>query len=64
LLDHAQKVAPATSTLLIRGESGAGKDLLATIIHALSPRADEPLVKIDCASLPFSALGQQPHGRR
>jgi DNA-binding NtrC family response regulator len=38
--------------VLIRGESGTGKDLLAWLLHALGPHPDEPLVKIDCACLP------------
>ena len=52
LLEIAQKVAPAPSTLLITGESGTGKDYLARLIHELGPRRDAPFLKIDCASLP------------
>ena len=48
----AQKVAGAPTTLLITGESGAGKDYLARVIHELGPRRDAPFLKIDCASLP------------
>ena len=52
LLEVAQKVAPAPTTLLITGESGTGKDYLARVIHELGPRRDAPFLKIDCASLP------------
>src|SRR5882672_6099743 len=52
VFELAQKVAAAPSTLLISGESGAGKDYLARVIHELGPRRDAPFLKIDCASLP------------
>jgi DNA-binding NtrC family response regulator len=52
LLEIARKAAAATATLLITGESGAGKDYLSHLIHELSPRCDAPFLKIDCASLP------------
>ena len=52
LLELAQKVADASATLLISGESGAGKDHFARYIHELGPRRDAPFLKIDCASLP------------
>jgi len=52
LFELAQKVAGAPTTLLITGESGAGKDHLARLIHELGPRRDAPFLKIDCASLP------------
>jgi DNA-binding NtrC family response regulator len=52
IFELAQKVAGAPTTLLITGESGAGKDYLARVIHELGPRRDAPFLKIDCASLP------------
>ncbi|HEX2665844.1 MAG TPA: sigma-54 factor interaction domain-containing protein, partial [Candidatus Acidoferrum sp.] len=52
LLELAEKVAVAPTTLLITGESGSGKDHLARLIHELGPRRDAPYLKIDCASLP------------
>ena len=52
ILEVARKVALTSATVLIRGESGTGKDLLAQIIHLLSGARNEPFVKIDCASLP------------
>ena len=47
-----RKVAPTHSPVLIQGESGAGKDLIAQAIHSNSPRRDEAFVKVDCAALP------------
>ena len=52
LVELAQKVAAAPTTLLITGESGTGKDHLARLVHELGPRRDAPFLKIDCASLP------------
>ena len=52
LLELAEKVAAAPTTLLITGESGSGKDHLARLIHELGPRRDAPFLKIDCAALP------------
>jgi two-component system response regulator AtoC len=52
LLDLAQKVADAPTTLLLTGESGTGKDHFARLIHEMGPRRDAPYLKIDCASLP------------
>ncbi len=52
LLELAQKVADAPTTLLLTGESGTGKDHFARLVHELGPRRDAPFLKIDCASLP------------
>ncbi|HCC58348.1 MAG TPA: two-component system response regulator, partial [Solibacterales bacterium] len=46
------RVAPTRSTVLLAGESGVGKDLIARAIHFHSPRAEKPLVKINCTALP------------
>src|SRR6266446_6572874 len=56
LLELAEKVAVAPTTLLITGESGTGKDHLARLVHELGPRRDAPFLKIDCASLPPQLL--------
>lgn len=62
LLQHIRKVAAADSTVLIQGESGAGKDVVASLIHYLGPRPEQPLVKIDCASLPHELLESELFG--
>lgn len=62
LLELAQKVAAASSTLLITGESGTGKDHLARFIHELSERRDAPFQKIDCASLPQELVESELFG--
>ncbi len=62
LLEQVKRVATTPSTILIRGENGTGKDLVASIIHYLGPNADEPLIKIDCASLPHELLESELFG--
>jgi transcriptional regulator with GAF, ATPase, and Fis domain len=52
LLNQAEHVAKTESTVLILGESGVGKELVAAAIHRLSPRRDGPLVRVNCASVP------------
>ncbi|MDP3179488.1 MAG: response regulator, partial [Spirochaetaceae bacterium] len=48
----AEKVSQTRSAVLITGESGTGKDLIAQLIHSLSPRSRRPLVRINCGALP------------
>jgi two-component system, NtrC family, response regulator AtoC len=62
LLQLIRKVAVAESTVLIQGESGVGKDVVASLIHYLGPRPEQPLVKIDCASLPHELLESELFG--
>jgi len=58
----AERVSSTDANVLITGESGAGKDVLASWIHAKSPRAAQPLVKIDCATLPGELLEAELFG--
>jgi len=58
----AAKLAEPSTTLLITGESGAGKDQLARWIHEMGPRRDSPLLKIDCASLPAELVESELFG--
>ena len=51
VLLSVQKVAPSDTTVLILGETGTGKELIARALHSASPRAHRPLVKVDCATL-------------
>jgi DNA-binding NtrC family response regulator len=59
-----EKVASLDSTILITGESGTGKDLLAKAIHYRSNRKDKPFVSINCASIPESLLESELFGYR
>lgn len=52
MLSQVEAVAQTPASVLILGESGVGKELVARAIHARSPRADAPLVKVNCASIP------------
>jgi PAS domain S-box-containing protein len=52
MLAQVEAVARTPANVLVLGESGVGKELVARAIHARSPRADEPLVKVNCASIP------------
>jgi transcriptional regulator with GAF, ATPase, and Fis domain len=52
VLAQARAVALSSSSVLILGESGVGKELIAAAVHDLSPRRDGPLVKVNCASVP------------
>jgi DNA-binding NtrC family response regulator len=58
----AERVSSTDTNVLITGESGAGKDVLASWIHSKSPRAAQPLVKIDCATLPGELLEAELFG--
>jgi two-component system response regulator AtoC len=58
----AGRVASTDANLLVTGESGAGKDALAVFVHAMSPRAMGPFVKIDCAALPAELLEAELFG--
>jgi len=52
MLKRVEAVAETPANVLVEGESGVGKELVARAIHARSPRADGPLVKVNCASIP------------
>jgi two-component system response regulator AtoC len=58
----AERVAATDANVLVTGESGAGKDALASFIHSRSRRAQQPLVKIDCATLPADLLEAELFG--
>ena len=61
-LDLARKVAITDSTVLLRGESGTGKDLFARTVHALSRRAGGPYIKVNCGALPEALLESELFG--
>jgi len=62
VLETAEKLTEAATTLLITGESGTGKDQLARWIHEHGPRRDSPFLKIDCASLPAELVESELFG--
>lgn len=62
VLEIADKVADTSTTVLITGESGTGKDQLARWIHEAGPRRDAPFLKIDCASLPSELVESELFG--
>ena len=62
VLRLVEQVAPSSATVLVLGESGVGKELVAEAIHALSHRASGPLVKIDCAAIPDTLLESELFG--
>jgi PAS domain S-box-containing protein len=64
LLEIVPTIAESDSTVLIEGESGTGKGLLAAAIHAASPRRDRPMVTINCGALPESLLESELFGYR
>ena len=63
VLTSVEQVAPTDSTVLILGETGTGKELLARAIHSTSKRSDRPLITVNCASLPPTLIESELFGR-
>ncbi len=63
VLRQIRQVAGTSSTVLITGETGTGKELVARAVHALSDRKDKVMVKVDCASLPSGLIESELFGR-
>ncbi|MBN1766786.1 MAG: sigma-54-dependent Fis family transcriptional regulator [Sedimentisphaerales bacterium] len=62
VMEKIKLLAPTSATILIRGESGTGKELVARAIHAHSPRANKPLLCVNCAALSSSLLESELFG--
>ncbi|MBI4538642.1 MAG: sigma 54-interacting transcriptional regulator [Gemmatimonadetes bacterium] len=62
VLFKIEQVAPTDTTVLILGETGTGKELVARAIHSASKRKDRPLVKVDCAALPSNLIESELFG--
>jgi len=62
LLKQVEKVAPADSTVLISGETGTGKELIARALHRRSKRANRAFVKVNCAAIPQSLIASELFG--
>jgi len=62
VLAEVQRVAPTDSTVLVLGDTGTGKELIAHAIHNLSARCGRPFVKLNCAAIPFDLLESELFG--
>ncbi|HKB38739.1 MAG TPA: sigma 54-interacting transcriptional regulator, partial [Gemmataceae bacterium] len=62
VLDQVGRVAPTDASVLVTGETGTGKELIARAVHSASPRKDKPLIKVNCAALPAGLVESELFG--
>ena len=62
VLGLVNQVAPSQATILILGETGTGKEVVANMIHKLSPRSDRPMIKVNCAAIPETLIEAELFG--
>ena len=62
VLDQAERAAKASASILITGETGTGKEVLAQAIHRMGPRADKPFIWINCAAIPVNTIESELFG--
>ena len=62
VMDMVRQVAPLTSPVLLLGETGTGKEVIATAIHNLSPRRNGPFIKVNCGAIPESLMDSELFG--
>ena len=61
-LEHAELVAPTNATVLLLGETGVGKEVLAEAIHRASPRRNRPMIRVNCGAIPATLIEAELFG--